>query len=133
MEGSDKSPQLWIKDNLDDSIISVDSRVSAHEAAKLLENSPSGAILVLENQTPVGIVTNRDLAEKIIAHSYPVDTPVRRIMSTPLISISPDTEMSDAKELMTSKKVRKLPIIRENKVIGIIDASGIFGNHLSTA
>ena len=109
----------------DNSIPSVNSSVPAFEAAKLIENLNSGAILVLENQIPVGIVTNKDLAIKIIAHSYPMDTPIRRIMSTPLISISPETELSTAAQLMISNKIRKLPIIRDNDVVGIVTASEI--------
>lgn len=120
-----KLPQLWMKKLLDDSIIAVDSTVSAYNVAKLMENSKSGAIVVLENQSPVGIVTNRDLTIKIIAHSYPFDTPIRRIMSTPLISITPETEMSVAKEIMASKKIRKLPIISDDKVIGVVIASDV--------
>jgi len=125
MDKAGKSTQLWIKKILDDSIMSVNSTVSAYDVAKLMENSKSGAIVVLENQVPVGIVTNKDLTIKIIAHSYPFDTPVKRIMSTPLISITPETEMSIAQEIMTSKKIRKLPIIRNDEVIGIVIASDV--------
>ncbi|MDH3386050.1 MAG: CBS domain-containing protein [Nitrosopumilus sp.] len=125
MKEPEKTFQLWIKNLLDNSIVSVDSTVSAHEVARLLENSDSGAVIVLENQIPVGIVTNRDLTLKIIAHSYPFDTPIRRIMSTPLISITPDTEMSVAKDIMTSKKIRKLPIISNDEIIGIVVASDV--------
>ena len=117
--------QLWIKELLDNSVLSVNSTVPAYEAAKLMENSKAGAIVVLENQVPVGLVTNKDLTVKIIAHSYPSDTPIRRIMSTPLIFISPETEISTAAELMISKKIRKLPIISDDKVIGIVIASDI--------
>ena len=125
MNPASRLPQLWMKKLLDDSIVAVDSTVSAYDVAKLMENSNSGAIVVLENQSPIGIVTNRDLTIKIIAHSYPFDTPVRRIMSTPLISITPETEMSVAKEIMESKKIRKLPIISDDKVIGIVIASDV--------
>jgi len=125
MNASRTTLQLWIKKLLDDSVLSVNSTVPAYEAAKLMENSDSGAILVLENQVPVGIVTNKDLTVKIIAHSYPSDTPIRRIMSTPLISITPETEMTRAAELMASKKIRKLPIISEDKVVGIVIASDV--------
>jgi CBS domain-containing protein len=117
--------QLWVKKLLDDSVLSVNSTVPAYEAAKLMENSKAGAIVVLENQAPVGIVTNRDFAEKIIAHSYPVDTPIRRIMSSPLISINPETEINTAAELMASKKIRKLPIISNDEVIGMVIASDV--------
>ncbi len=125
MNASGASLQLWMRKFSDNSIPSVNSSVPAFEAAKLIENLNSGAILVLENQIPVGIVTNKDLAIKIIAHSYPMDTPIRRIMSTPLISISPETELSTAAQLMISNKIRKLPIIRDNNVVGIVTASEI--------
>jgi CBS domain-containing protein len=117
--------RLWIEKLLDDSVLSVNSSVPAYEAAKLMENSKAGAVVVLENQVPVGLVTNRDLTIKIIAHSYPSDTPIRRIMSTPLISINPETEINDAAELMASKQIRKLPIISDDKVIGMVIASEV--------
>ena len=117
--------QLWIKKLMDNSILSVNSTVPAFEAAKLMENSNSGAIVVLENQVPVGIVTNTDLTVKIIAHSYPTDTPIRRIMSSPLISISPETDINTAAELLSSRKIRKLPVIDDDEVIGILIASDI--------
>lgn len=123
--GSIKTPQLWIKKFSDNSIVSVDSTVSAYAVAKLIENSKTGAVIVLENQVPVGIVTNRDLAVKIIAHSYPFDTPIRRIMSTPLVSINPETEISFASEIMTAKKIRKLPVIRDDKIMGIFIAADV--------
>jgi len=123
--GSTRIPQLWITKFLDNSILSVDSTVSAYNVAKLMENSKTGAVIVLENQVPVGIVTNKDLALKIIAHSYPFDTPVRRIMSTPIISITPETEISRVSEIMISKKIRKLPIIRDDKILGVFIAKDV--------
>ncbi len=117
--------QLWIKEQMNQNVLSVNSHVSAFEAARLMENSVTGAIVVLENQIPVGIVTNKDLTIKIIAHSYPADTPIRRIMSFPLISITPETEIHTAAKLMSSNKIRKLPIIDGNEVIGIVTASDI--------
>ncbi len=125
MNATSTTLQLWIKEIIDNSILSVNSTVSALEVAKLMENSNVGAVVVLENQVPVGIVTNKDLTVKIIAHSYPDDTPIRRIMSSPLISINPETDISTAAEIMSSKKIRKLPIICGDEVIGIVIASDI--------
>ncbi|NCF21421.1 MAG: CBS domain-containing protein [Nitrosopumilaceae archaeon] len=125
MNATSSTMQLWIEKVMDDSILSVNSTVSSYDAAKLMEESKAGAIVVLENQIPTGIVTNTDLAVKIIAHSYPIDTPIRRIMSSPLISISPETDMKTASELMTLRKIRKLPVIDNDQVIGMIVASKI--------
>ena len=117
--------QLWIRQIIDESVLSVNSTVPAYEAAKLMEETKAGAIVVLENQIPTGIVTNKDLTIKIIAHSYPADTPIRRVMTSPLISISPATDMKTAAELMSSRKIRKLPVIDNDEVIGMIVASEI--------
>lgn len=117
--------QLWIKENMDSSVLSLHSTVSASDAAKLLEDSKTSAIVVLENQIPVGIVTNKDLMVKIVAHSYPLDTPLRRIMATPLISINPNTDIKEALELMASKRIRKLPVIDNDEVVGMVVASEI--------
>lgn len=125
MNASSSTIQLWLKQILDGSVLSVNSTVPAYEAAKLMEESPIGAIVVLENQVPTGIVTHKDLTVKIIAHSYPADTPIRRIMSSPLISITPQTDIQTAAELMASRKIRKLPIIENDEVKGIVVASEI--------
>jgi len=125
MDSGNDPIQLWIKENMNSSVLSLHSTVPASDAAKLLEDSKTSAIVVLENQIPVGIVTNKDLMIKIVAHSYPLDTPLRRIMATPLISISPDTDIKEALELMASKKIRKLPVIDKDEVVGMIVASEI--------
>jgi CBS domain-containing protein len=114
-----------VKQIMNTSVISVDSSVTATNAAKMMEDVGVGAIVVLENNLPVGIVTDRDFAIKITAHSYPIDTPVRRIMSSPLISIDSDSNLWIASDLMSTRNVRKLPVIDDDKVVGIITSSDI--------
>jgi CBS domain-containing protein len=125
MNATRSTIELWIRQVIDNSVLSVNSTVPAYEVAKLMEESKTGAVIVLENHIPVGIVTNKDLSVKIIAHSYPTDTPIRRVMSSPLISISPETDMKTASELMASRKIRKLPVIENDQVVGMIIASNI--------
>ncbi len=110
---------------MNNSVVSVDSSVSATDAAKMMEDTDVGAVIVLENGSPIGIVTDRDFAIKITAHSYPIDTPVRRIMSSPLISIDSSSDLWMASDLMSSRNVRKLPVIDDDKVVGIITSSDI--------
>ena len=114
-----------VKEIMNNSIVSVDSSVTATNAAKMMEDTGVGAVIVLENNLPVGIVTNRDFAIKITAHSYPIDTPVRRIMSSPLISIDPDSDLWVASDLMSSRHVKKLPVIDDDKVVGILTSSDL--------
>ena len=114
-----------IKKIMQNSVLSVDSSVTATDAAKMMEDTGVGAIVVLDDNIPVGIVTDRDFAIKITAHSYPIDTPVRRIMSSPLISIDPDSDLWIASDLMSTRNVRKLPVIDDDKVIGIVTSSDL--------
>ena len=69
----------------------------------MMEDTGVGAIVVLEQNMPIGLVTDRDFAIKITAHSYPIDTPVRRIMSSPLISIDPNSDLWVASDLMSTQ------------------------------
>lgn len=110
---------------MNNSVVSVDSSVSATDAAKMMEDTDVGAVIILENGSPIGIVTDRDFAIKITAHSYPIDTPVRRIMSTPLISVDSSSDVWEASDLMSARNVRKLPVIDDDKVVGIITSSDI--------
>ena len=114
-----------VKEVMNNSIVSVDSSVTATDTAKMMEDTGVGAVIVLEKNTPVGIVTERDFAIKITAHSYPIDTPVRRIMSSPLISIDPNSDLWIASDLMSTRKVKKLPVIDNDKVVGIITSSDL--------
>lgn len=109
-----------VRDIMSNSVVSVDSSVTATNAVKMMEDIGVGAVIVLENNLPVGIVTGRDFAIKIAAHSYPIDTPVRRIMSSPLISIDSNSDLSIASDLMSTRNVRKLPVIDDDKVVGIL-------------
>lgn len=114
-----------VKEIMSNSVLSVDSSVTATDAAKMMEDCGVGSITVLEKGSPVGIVTDRDFAIKIAAHAYPIDTPVRRIMSSPLISIEPDSDLWTASDLMSTRNIRKLPVIDDDKVIGIITSSDL--------
>jgi len=107
------------------SILTIDSSVPAYEAAKMMEEANVGSLVVAENNVPVGIITDRDFAIKVTAHSYPRDTPIRRIMSSPIISVGPFDTLWVAAELMSSKKLRKLPVIQDQKVVGIITATDL--------
>lgn len=106
-------------------VLSVDSNLNVNEAAKMMEDGKVGAIIVMENNTPVGIITDRDFAVKIVAHAYPITTSVKKIMSSPLIGIDPEESVWNVAELMYTRKVRKIPVINEDKVIGIVTATDL--------
>jgi len=89
-----------------------------------------GAILVKENETHVGIITDRDFAIKITANKLPLDTPVKEIMSSPIITINPNEPISAAAKMMSSKKIRKLAVSENGKIIGLITSTDLV-NHFA--
>jgi len=126
MNSSDPIQQkTWVKQIMNNFVVSVDSFVTATDAAKMMEDAGVGSVVVLDNNLPVGIVTDRDFAIKITAHSYPIDTPVRRIMSSPLISIDPNSDLWVASDLMSTRNVKKLPVIDDDKVVGMLTSSDL--------
>lgn len=116
---------ITVKDIMTKSIISVDATLTVNEAAKMMEDAKVGAVIVMENNTPVGIVTDRDFAVKIVAHAYQITTPVKQIMSSPLIATSPDETVLMAADLMYSRDIRKLPVIDNDQVVGMITATDL--------
>ena len=120
--------KILVKDVMTKSVISVDSSTTANDAAKRMEDAEIGSIVVIENSIPVGIITDRDFTIKIVGHAYPIDTPVRRLMSFPLITIMPDSHCGVAADLMSSMKIKKLPVVDDDRVVGIITVTDLV-NH----
>ena len=121
----DNTKTMTISDVMTKSVISVDASMTINEAAKMMEDARVGAVIVMENNIPVGIVTDRDFAVKAVAHAYPISTPVKQIMSSPLFSISPNDSIRTASDLMHDRGIRKLPVIENENVIGIITSTDI--------
>jgi signal-transduction protein with cAMP-binding, CBS, and nucleotidyltransferase domain len=91
-------------------------------AAKAMCTDQVGSVIILNNNKPIGIVTEEDIACKVVAQDLkPSTVHVNDIMSTPLITVSADKTVGDAAKMMVKHKVRRLPIIDEHhKVIGIV-------------
>jgi len=121
---------ILIQDIMARTLISVNPSTTALQIAKMMEQGGIGAILVKENKNPVGIVTDRDFATKIAANSLPLDTPVEKFMSSPLITINHNEPISAAAERMSSKKIRKLAVSENGDIVGIITSTDLV-NHLA--
>ena len=117
--------QIVVKNIMTKSVVSVDASMTINEAAKMMEDAKVGAIIVMENNTPVGIVTDRDFAVKVAAHAYQISEPVKKIMSSPLIAIGPEESVWMISELMYTRGIRKLPVIDNDNVVGMVTATDL--------
>ena len=116
---------ILVEDVMTKAIISVTNETTVFQVAKMMEQGGIGAVLVKKNGHLSGIITDRDYATKIVAHNLPSDTPVEQIMSSPLITINFDESLSAAAKRMTSKKIRKLAVTDNGKIIGLITSTDL--------
>lgn len=121
----EKSKNLSISDIMTKAVVSVDESLPIHQAAKMMEDTKVGSLVVTKNNTPVGIVTDRDFAVRVVAHAYNTSDHIHKIMSSPLISVNPTDSVRSAADLMYTRGVRKLPVIENDNVVGIITATDI--------
>ena len=101
---------------------SIGIEATVAEAAKAMCRAEVGSVIILQNNKPIGIVTEEDIACKVVAKDLkPSTVHVNKIMSTPLITVSADKTVGDAATMMVKNKVRRLPVIdAKNKVIGMV-------------
>ncbi|HEX9124184.1 MAG TPA: CBS domain-containing protein [Actinomycetota bacterium] len=95
--------------------------MTAADAAGLMRNFDVGAIPVLEHDRLVGLVTDRDLVMRVLANRLnPTDVRLGDIATTATITISPDAQLSDARDLMAERRIRRLPVVKDGRLVGIL-------------
>ncbi len=96
------------------------------EALRELAARNVGALLVLEGEQPAGILSERDLVRKLdLEGRSPETTKVRELMSSPVICVSPSDTVTQCMQIMTERRVRHLPVVEEERVIGIISIGDV--------
>ena len=102
-------------------IFSVEPQASVLDAIRLMAEHHVGALLVMRGQALEGIVSERDYARKVILRGRSsADTPVRDIMSAPVLTVSLETSVGECMKLMTDRHVRHLPVVDGARVVGMV-------------
>lgn len=118
---------LKIRDVLESGVVTLDGELSAKEALDVMLKNQVWSVVVSVKGLPSGVVTERDLLRRVIAKNYSLDkVKLREIMSCPLITIGPDEPLGKAWDLMIEKRVRRLYVIENGKIIGRVTQTGLF-------
>lgn len=106
-------------------VITVDSTVTIKDAAKMMADAGVGCVVVMDHNIAVGILTERDFVRRVAAHEKPLSTPVKEVMSSPLIVINPDESVWELAEIMKLRRIHKVPVVRENRLVGIVTTTDL--------
>lgn len=117
--------KLAVRNFMIKDVLTVNSNETLKQVAKKLYLRKVGSAIILEDDKPKGIVTNRDIVNCIGSFDLSLDSPISKIMSKPLVSINPGKSILDAANTMNEKNIRKIPVIEEDKIVGIISASDL--------
>jgi CBS domain-containing protein len=102
-------------------IISVSRQAPVLEAIRVMAEHHLGAVLVMEGEQLLGILSERDYARKVILQGRSSsDTPVATIMTSPVVCVGPHDTVAECMSIMTEKHIRHLPVIDGERVVGVV-------------
>ena len=108
--------------------ITISPDISIIEAIKKMSEKGFGSLIIVDNlKKLIGIITERDLIN-FVAKSENLNSPVSKIMTKKVICISPKDSISDAAEIMSENKIKRLPVVEKGKVIGVITVATLLEN-----
>jgi CBS domain-containing protein len=107
-------------------IFSVTPETTVYDTLKLMADKNIGAVLVLKQEKLVGIMSERDYARKVVLKGkISKEIPVNEIMSSNVIFIDPDQTIINTKAVMIQKRIRHLPVMEDDKLVGIISIGDV--------
>jgi CBS domain-containing protein len=118
-----KGRQVW----------SVSPDESVFLAMSLMADKDIGALVVMAGEKAVGIISERDYARKVVLQGRSSkDTPVRDIMTSPVVSVSPNHTVDECMRIVTAKRVRHLPVVQGEHVVGVVSIGDLVQRVIST-
>lgn len=103
-----------------------------YEAIRLMSEKSVGSLLVMEDGRLLGIITERDYARKVILEGKSSkETPVRDIMTTPVLYVGPDQTIDECMALVTDARIRHLPVMEDDKVVGVLSIGDLVKSIIS--
>jgi CBS domain-containing protein len=107
-------------------VMSVDLNTSVKSCAKSMAKKGVSCAVITQSNAPIGIVTERDLVSKVLADAIdPNNVLVRDVMSTPLITVTPQATVSEASAMMAEYRIRRLVVVDKGTMVGIVTTGDI--------
>ena len=119
--------QITVAQLMDVRVRTLDLKTTTREVARTMAKERTDCIVLVEGARPVGVITERDLVVKIMSDGFDPDKVLAQdIMSTALVTVSPDDTMGEAARLMSENKIRRLLVVDdERRLVGIATADDL--------
>ncbi|MGD8400967.1 MAG: CBS domain-containing protein [Bacillota bacterium] len=112
---------MKVKEIMTDQVACLNPEANLIEAAQLMQKHDVGILPVCQGNNVLGIVTDRDIVVRNIAHGQdPKTTPVKNVMTSNVQMVSPEMNLNQAAELMADHQIRRLPVIDNNRIVGMV-------------
>lgn len=112
---------MKVKDIMTDQVAYVSPETTVVEAAQLMQKHDIGMVPVCQGKNVVGLVTDRDIVVRNIAHGKdPQKTMVKEVMTSQVKTVNPEMTLNQAAELMSTNQIRRLPVVDHDQLVGIV-------------
>jgi len=109
--------------------VTVQAAVSLKDAAKLMVSDNIGSLIVMDGDSIAGIITERDMLKSVCESTETLRHPVSEFMSKELITVNSHQQIDDAANMMSQHNIKKLPVVDDGKLMGIITSTDIVAHH----
>jgi len=100
--------------------------LTVDKAAALMRERGVGSLLVVDGESAIGILTERDIVTKVVApNRSPASIRIREVMTSPVISVPPHEDVEEAARKMSARRIRRLPVVQDGKLVGVITENDI--------
>lgn len=118
--------QIKVKEAMIEKVVSIGKDKSVKEAGELMKQEDVGSLIVTEDENVVGILTGTDLVKKVISKNLkPEKLKVEEVMSRDIYTINPDDNLADATMKILKKDVKRLPVVKDDTLVGILSYKDI--------
>ncbi len=120
-------PRMLVKDVMTSPVITISEAGNVQKAAQLMNRNDVGCVIVTSKEgKPVGIITERDLITRVLTkNTLPSSVSVKKVMTSPLLTIDPDETLTEAARKMSRLNVRRLGVIYRGNLVGLVSSKDI--------
>ncbi|WP_309572609.1 CBS domain-containing protein [Deinococcus sp.] len=122
-----------LKDIMTMDLTTTDAGATLKEVATLMRQDDVGSVLIMDGDTLSGIITDRDIVIRAVAYGHDFGTPVTDYTTGDVHSMDVDSDVKDAAREMAARQVKRLPVTRDGKVVGIVSLADLANLEGSTA